>query len=283
MAINAGLSASEPRAQRWATLPDVGLFASAALLVAVTWVFWSLAFALQPAWLGRSFGIDFGIYLQALDRWLATGEWYQARQLSGPYAIALGDVLYPPALIVLLLPFKVLGGIAWALFPLVIIAWSVWRQRPRLWATSLILLCVAWPYTPAKFVFGNPVIWAAAALALATTTGRLARWPAALVLLKPSVVIFGLLGVRDRRWWIAAAVIGLVSFAIFLEPTLQYPQVLLDARTNPVDGRGGILYSLQEFPLLAIPLIAWLGARDREPPRVRLRLPLRFPRVTRAR
>jgi len=267
MAINAGFSPIPRRARRRASLPDVGLFTTAALLVAITWVFWSLAFALQPAWLGRSFGIDFGIYMQALDRWLATGEWYQARQLAGPYAIALGDVLYPPVLIVLLLPFKILGGIAWAMVPLAILSWSVWRHRPRLWAMALILLCVAWPYTPAKFVFGNPVIWAAAALALATGSGALARWPAAFVLLKPTVAILGLFGARDRRWWLAVLALGLVSL-VFLEPTLQYPQVLIDARTNPIDGRGGLLYSLQELPLLAIPLLAWLGARDRPSPRM---------------
>lgn len=274
MATVAGAPRAEPGNRRLPRVPEIGLFATAALLVATICAFWSLAFTLQPVWLGRSSGIDFGIYMQALDRWLDTGQWYQARQLTGPYAIALGDVLYPPVLIVLLLPFKVLGGLAWALTPLAIISLSVWRQRPRLWATVLILLCVAIPYTPAKFVFGNPVIWAAAALALAIGPGRLSHWPAAFVLLKPSVAVFAFFGVRDRRWWLAAVGLGAISL-LFLEATLQYPQVLLDARTNPVDGRGGILYSLQEFPLLAIPLIAWLGARERAP----LRLPqVRVPR-----
>jgi hypothetical protein len=53
----------------------------------------------------------------------------------------------------------------------------------------------------------------------------------------------------------------LVASVPFLADTLRYPQVLLDAQTNPVDGRGGPLYSLTEFPLMAIGLIAWLGRR----------------------
>ena len=47
----------------------------------------------------------------------------------------------------------------------------------------------------------------------------------------------------------------------FLADTLIYPRVLLDAQTNPIDGRGGPFYSITEFPLLAIPILAWLGRR----------------------
>ena len=243
---------------------DVGALALVGLFVIVAVVGWSLVALAEPAWLGGSFSIDFRIYMDALDRWLATGEWYQARQLDGPYPIELGDVLYPPVLILLLLPFKVLGPIAWALLPLSLVAWAVLHHRPRVWALAVIMACVVWPYTPAKFVFGNPVIWAAAALALATSSGPLSRWPAAFALIKPTVAVFGLFGLRDRRWWAALAVGALLSLP-FLELTLRYPEVLLNARTNPVDGRGGILYSLQEFPLLAIPLVAWLGGRHRPP------------------
>ena len=86
------------------------------------------------------------------------------------------------------------------------------------------------------------------------------RWPAAFLLIKPTVAVFALFGVRDRRWWLLVAVLGLASLP-FLADTLRYPAVLLNAQTNPVDGRGGPLYSITEFPLLCIPLLAWLGAR----------------------
>jgi hypothetical protein len=73
-------------------------------------------------------------------------------------------------------------------------------------------------------------------------------------------VPFALIGIRDRRWWLTIVVLVLASLP-FLADTLRYPQVLLDAQANPVDGRGGPLYSITEFPLLAIPILAWLGRR----------------------
>lgn len=226
------------------------------VLVTLTVIGWSLVVFTQSAWLLRSFGIDYGIYMDGLDRWQASGEWYRARQLAGPYPIELGDILYPPILMYLLFPFRYLGPVLWSAIPAAIVIWTVVRHRPALWAVALIAVCLAWPYTPAKFVFGNPVIWGAAALAAATFH----RWAAALLLIKPTVIPFALFGIRDRRWWLVLPVIALVSLP-FLYDTLRYPEVLLNAQTNPVDGRGGPLYSITEFPLLCIPLLAWLGRR----------------------
>src|SRR5207342_1919890 len=95
-------------------------------------------------------------------------------------------------------------------------------------------------------------IWGAAAVAF----GTLVRWPSAFLVIKPTVIPFALLGIRDRRWWMTLGALGLLSLP-FLGLTLLYPQVLLDAQTNPVDGRGGPLYSLQEYPLLLIPVLAY--------------------------
>ncbi len=240
---------ARPRA-RLALLAVIGVLAT------VTVVGWSIAIVVQPGWFGRSFAIDYGIYMDGLDRWRATGEWYQARQLAGPYPIELGDILYPPVLMYLLFPFRYLGPALWSAIPAAVVIWVVVRHRPALWAVALIALCLAWPYTPAKFVFGNPVIWGAAALAAATFH----RWPAALLIIKPTILPFALFGIRDRRWWLAVAVLGIASLP-FLYDTLRYPEVLLNAQTNPIDGRGGPFYSITEFPLLCIPLLAWLGRR----------------------
>lgn len=227
-------------------------------LLTLTVTGWALAVISAPDWFGRSFAIDYGIYMDAVDRWLATGGWYQPRQLEGPYPIELGDVLYPPVLLYLLIPFRFLGPWLWWLIPAAILAWVVWHHRPAPWAWVAIALCLVWPYSPAKYVFGNPVIWAAAAVAL----GTIWRWPAALAIVKPTILPFALVAVRDRRWWLA--VLGLVIASLpVLGLTLLYPQVLLDARTNPIDGRGGPFYSITEFPLVAIGLIAWLGRRTR--------------------
>ncbi len=76
------------------------------------------------------------------------------------------------------------------------------------------------------------------------------------------MIPFALIGIRDRRWWLTIVALGLLSLP-FLSLTLIYPQVLLDAQTNPVDGRGGPLYSLQEYPLLVIPVVAWWARQGR--------------------
>jgi hypothetical protein len=225
-------------------------------VLTVTTVAWLLVVIGQQAWLARSFGVDFRILMDGLDRWRATGEWYRPRQLSGPYPIEIGDILYPPVVIYLLVPFHELGPLAWSIIPVAIVGWAVWRHRPTLWALVLIAGCVAWPFTPAKFVFGNPVIWATAMLALATFRG----WPAAFLLLKPTIAPLALFGIRDRRWWLAVGALVILSLPL-LQDTLRYPEVLLNAQTNVADGRGGPLYSLTELPLLAIPLLAWLGRR----------------------
>ena len=219
---------------------------------------WLLALVVAPTWFSDSFAIDFGIYMDAFHRYVGGGGWYQERQLHGPYPIELGDILYPPVLMVLLAPFSIVGPWPWAIIPAVVIAAVVWHHRPGAWAMAGIAICLAWPVTPAKFVFANPVIWGALAVAL----GTLWRWPAAFVVIKPTVIPFALLGVRRRSWWLAIGLLVLLSLP-FLADTLLYPRVLLDAQTNPVDGRGGPLYSLQEYPLLLIPILAWLGGSRR--------------------
>ncbi len=87
--------------------------------MAVTIVGWGLALVVQFHWFRSSFDIDYGIYMHAVDHWLATGEWYADRQLHGPYPIELGDVLYPPDLLYLLVPFRLLGPAPWTIIPIV--------------------------------------------------------------------------------------------------------------------------------------------------------------------
>src|SRR5688500_15477068 len=57
--------------------------------------------------------IDFDLYLNATRRWLAGGSYFEPYQLAGPYAIRMGDVLYPPNVLLLLIPFTVLPAILW--------------------------------------------------------------------------------------------------------------------------------------------------------------------------
>jgi hypothetical protein len=68
-----------------------------------------------------------------------------------------------------------------------------------------------------------------------------------------------LFGIRQRSWWI-----GLAVFVVFCLPFgglwLQWVRTVVDSRG------GGVLYSILEAPMLALPLVAWLGRRDPERP-----------------
>jgi hypothetical protein len=77
--------------------------------------------------------------------------------------------------------------------------------------------------------------------------------PTTLVLVKPSLFPFAMIGIRRRAWWLQAALLALLSLPL-LELTLLYPQVVIDSRG------GGILYSVRDIPLLCLPLIAGLAA-----------------------
>jgi hypothetical protein len=218
-----------------------------------------IAFALAiPHPLEQPFGVDLRLYLDATQRWLAGGPFYQPYQLAGPYEIQAGDILYPPVALWLFVPFAVVAaspleplalGLWWAI-PLGLTAWAVWRLRPAPFAWPLIALCVAWPTTLLKTWTGNPVIWSMAALA----AGVIWFWPAVFVLLKPSLAPFALFGVNHRSWWIALAIFGLLC--------LPFGSLWLDWLRSVVNSEGGgLLYSSLEIPMLLLPLVAWLARR----------------------
>jgi hypothetical protein len=245
------------RARRVLEQPAVST-ALVGLVLAVIVVPWILALWLQP--LTRDLvAIDANIYFDAASRWLADGTWYLQRQLQGPYDIQIGDVLYPPVLLWILLPFQVLPHVLWWATPVAITVVAVARIRPPRWSWPLVLLCLAWGPAMAQVVKGNPVMWVMAALSVAVAMG----WPSTLVLLKPSLFPFALLGIRRRAWWLQLGLLGLLSLPV-LGLTLLYPQVILDSRG------GGLLYSLNDVPLLLLPVIAGVAAG-------RLRVPGRGP------
>ena len=229
--------------------PRVALAVSAAIFVL------PILFVLAiPDPLEQPVGVDVGLYRDAADRWLAGGPFYEPRQLAGPYEVAHGDILYPPVGLWLFVPFAVLPDIPalllWWGIPAVVGAWAIVRMRPRPAAWILIALCLAWPTTPLKIWTGNPVIWSALAMAVATAW----RGGAPFALLKPSLFPFALFGIRRRSWWV-----GLAAFVLL---SLPFGTLWLDWLTTLVNARGGgILYSVLEAPMLALPLAAWLGRR----------------------
>ena len=190
-------------------------------------------------------GIDYTLYMGATERWLAGGSFFEPYQLAGPYPIRMGDVLYAPNALWLFVPFTVLPAVLWWVIPLGVTAWAIWRLRPAPVAWPFLALCCFWPPFIARIVAGNPVMWVMAAVAL----GFIVRWAFVGVLLKPSLFPFALLGIRHRSWWIALAVGVALS--------LPFGPMWIDwavAVTNSTGG--GLLYSLQDVPILLLPVVA---------------------------
>ncbi len=193
-------------------------------------------------------GVDYRLYMDTATRWLHGGPYFQPYQLAAPYQISAGDILYPPVALLLFVPFTFLPAILWWLIPAAAIAWSVARLRPGPIVWPLLALCLAWPPTLVKVVTGNPAIWAVAAMAL----GVVCAWPSVLVLIKPSLFPFALFGARRQRWWLALGVFILVC--------LPFGSLWIDWGHSVLNSQGGgIAYSSLEIPLLAFPIIAWVG------------------------
>jgi hypothetical protein len=203
---------------------------------------------------------DFELYMDATRRWLGGGPFYLPAQLAGPYDMPWGQILYPPQALVLFVPFTLLGSALFILIPTAITAGVIWSYRPRFWAwVAILTILVLHPDVPLPWIAGTPTIWFVMFVALAT------RWPwvSAFIWLKPSLFPFALAGLRDRRWWIVTAALALSVVAMW--PLMQ------DWMTAVMNARGensGLLYSLTPTALAGplIPLIAWLGRRDRAKP-----------------
>jgi hypothetical protein len=201
-------------------------------------------------------GTDFYFYRDATKTWLATGQFYPAWQTTGPYVLALDHpgILYPPVVLILLVPFAFLptpiAVLAWWGIPLAAIVVVVASWRPSLQAVVLILACLAWGGSISLVLFGNPMLWAVAAMALGTKLG----WPYALILLKPSLAPLALLGVKHRSWWIVVAAAAIVSLA-FGSLWVDWVHVMMNT-TGPL---ANVAYSLHDVPLMLIPLIAYAG------------------------
>jgi hypothetical protein len=230
--------------------PRVALALSAAVFVI------PILFVLAiPDPLEQPFGVDVALYREAAARWFDGGQFYEPHQLAGPYEVAHGDILYPPVGLWLFVPIALLpvvpAAVVWWGVPATVTVWAIRRLRPHPAVWPLIALCLAWPTTPLKTWTGNPVIWSVAAMAIATVW----RGAAPFSLLKPSLFPFALFGIRQRSWWI--------GLSVFIVMCLPFGSMWLDWVTTVVNARGGgLLYSILEAPMLALPLVAWLG-RDR--------------------
>ncbi|HEY5437032.1 MAG TPA: glycosyltransferase 87 family protein [Candidatus Limnocylindrales bacterium] len=224
-------------------------------LLPLAYAAWQL---MEAARVGALVPIDLDLYRGATLRWLSGGPFYEPWQLVGPYDVRQGAILYPPIALLLFVPFTVLPPVLWWAFPLGATAWALWRLRPGPLAWPLLAACVAWPPTIALIVHGNPGMWAMAAVALAV----LYRWPAVLVFVKPSLAPFAFIGMRDRRWWMALAVVAVLG-ALLGAMWADWVRVIVNARG------AGVLYSWMEVPMILIGVIAWVGREAAAEPRRR--------------
>lgn len=197
-------------------------------------------------------GVDLEYYRFVARRWLETGVYFTEAQLAGPFVVeTLVTNLYPPHALYLFIPFLVLPAILWWVLPLGLIAYVVWWCRPAMWAWPIIALIVLYPKTPNQIIYGNTDMWVVAAAA----AGVRWAWPSVLVTFKPSLVFLAVIGIGSRSWWIAAAVLALISLPL-LGLWLQYPTVMRNSSATA-------LYSLSNLPFFVLPVVAWMTSSRR--------------------
>lgn len=212
---------------------------------------WIVFVFVQQALTNEYFGLDHRWHVDAARRLLDTGTPYWSWQISGPYEIANGAILYPPTAFLLFIPFIWLPAVLWWVIPIAILVAGMAAHRPPLWAWAVIGGLISFERSLNVFVYGNPSMWVVAAIA----AGTLFWWPFALVVAKPSFTPIALLGIRHRSWWIAVVIFGLVS--------IPFARVWLDWFAVVRNSNVSLIYNLPTLPLMLAPLVAWLTGRRR--------------------
>jgi len=224
----------------------LGLMLFTLLTAAVFVVRLQMVFAVAD---GGVVGVDRGIYQEAVLRWVGGGFFYYPEQVAGPYEILQGHILYPPMALIWLVPGAYLPNVLWWGIPIVTTSAIVVRHRPAAWAWPLIGLCACTFSSVEIIASGNPGIW----ISMFVAIGTLWRPAFALVLLKPSLFLFALPGIRSRGWWAIATALAIGSL-VLLPMSVDYLHVIVNAR-GP---NATILYSLRDVPLMLIPIVAWV-------------------------
>jgi hypothetical protein len=201
-------------------------------------------------------GIDYETVMRSARSWLAGDGFYPADQLTGSWVFHqdepafLPPILYPPDALLLFVPFTFLPAFLWWAAPIGVTAWMLVRLRPHPAAWLCIVLLLGLPQSREPIFWGNPVMWAVAAEAAGFAFG----WPGVLVLLKPTLAPFALAGAPRRSWVIGLGVLSLVNLPL-LPLWFQWVTVLQGSSLS-------LDYSFSQYPLMAVPLVAWV-ARDR--------------------
>jgi len=208
-------------------------------------------------------GIDYDTLIGAARNFLAGNGFYPASELAGAWTYVDGDpafapaILYPPDSLLLFLPFVFLPKVLWWLLPLGITAWALRRLRPHPVAWLLIVLLLGVPESREGIFWGNPVMWMMAFEAAGFVVG----WAGVLVLLKPTLAPFALAGSSRRSWRLALFTLSAANLAL-LPMWLQWVSIIRNSNLGPG-------FSLYQYPLMAVPVVAWLGSSRGPLPRIR--------------
>jgi hypothetical protein len=215
----------------------------------------------------QSLGVDFRLYADAARTWLTTGQFYPAYELAGPYqVVGAGEILYPPIMLWLFVPFTVLPAILWWVIPLGLAGWAIHRMRPAWWGVALIAGLSVTHAVQGPFFWGTPAIWLLPAVAWGLSLG----WPAVIVLVKPTLALFMLSGMGRPK----GLAIGLILFGILAAP---YGTMWLDWLTAIRNSDVDASYAVTQNALLVLPIIAWVSSSRSAGPSKAMLIQLRRP------
>ena len=195
-------------------------------------------------------GHDVRHYLLATQRWIDTGSPYVPAEVAAPFQYQPMTFLHPPSALLLFAPFLVLPLPLWWV-PLPIVAWSIAAWRPARWTWPIIALVLAYPRVHVAIILGNSDIWVWAAIALGIRYG----WPAALIVIKPSVFPLLLVGARHRSFYVGLAVAALLC--------LPFGSLWIDWLHVAANSPAGLLYSILSLPWLLLPVLAYAARTTR--------------------
>jgi hypothetical protein len=206
--------------------------------------------AMDFAVVRHQWGEDYRFFMAIADRWRIGESVYLPHQLAGPYLEQSGrDMIYPPVALLLFVPLSYLPAPLWWIIPLGTIAAVIVWFRPEAWTWPLFALALWYPRSESMIIWGNTGMWIAALVAL----GLVWSWPAALVLIKPSLAPFVLAGSRNP-WALGLGVALLAAGSLTMLPLwIDFASAVRNAGAS----WPSVLYSLPDIPLLLMPVVAW--------------------------
>ena len=153
---------------------------------------------------GGVVGVDHGIYQQAAQRWVSGGHFYYPSRSGDRTRSSRATPCTRPLHSHGWSPGRYLPDLLWWAILIAVIAGVVVHHHPADLGVAVDRpLCVD-ILKRRDHHSGNPGLW----IAMFVAIGTVWRPAFALVLLKPSLFVFALPGIRSRGWWVIAGRAG---------------------------------------------------------------------------